>query len=165
VVVNGVRLSDATISSIEVQYRVRIADARWWYDRRSGLFGGEGREPIGFFVANLDIGGPLQPDASNGHSDVFVNGRELTQIEVMLLERYFAVYPGRYWLDANGDAGLDGSPDPILNLFAAIKAGSSSGGTGGDNFFANSLLNTAGNSQGGCVYVTVDGEDATSGCG
>jgi hypothetical protein len=166
VVINGVMIDADTLMAIETRYRVRIADARFWYDDESGLFGSEGRQPTGFFVAGLHLGGPLRADASNGSSGIFVNGRDLTDVEVAFLAQYIPVYEGRYWLDAAGDVGYEGSSDVLFNLFSVVRgARSSGGGSGGDNFYGSSLIDSASNSQGGCSYISVDGTTYTSGCG
>jgi hypothetical protein len=114
------------------------------------------------FVAHLRIGGPLRADASGGDSALFVNDRELTRQEVDYLARYVAVPVGRYWLDDDGNVGLEGSAEALLNLYAIIR--SSAGDQDGDNFWSRDLIGAAGNSSGGCVYVSVDGAYATSGC-
>jgi hypothetical protein len=163
VIVNKQALDASTVDGLQSMYHVKIAPGRYWYDRESGLAGVEGRPPIGVFVAHLDLGGPLPRDASDGHTAVLVNGRELSMAEVTYLSAYIDVVPGQYWLDDSGNVGLEGSSDPILNLYALIRAHPNANG-GGDNFYANDLLNTATNSSGGCVYVSVDGADATSGC-
>ena len=68
--------------------------------------------------------GPLAADASGGNTGVYINGRNQTAQEVQILS-YLAhtqVQPGRYWLDAQGNAGYEGNPTPVGNLFAAALA-------------------------------------------
>jgi hypothetical protein len=164
--VNRIQVDAGTLEAIEARYRVKIADGAFWYDARSALFGGEGRPPLGFFVPNLQIGGPLREDASNGATGVFVNGRNLTDVEVAFLGQYTVVYQGRYWLDSNGDVGVEGMDAVLFNLFALVRSANSNGGASSrDGFYSNSLIDGASNSSGGCSYISVDGTTYTSGCG
>ena len=55
----------------------------YWYDSMSGAMGTSGGPAFCYFVPGLNIGGPLQPNASNGTSGVFVNGRNLSTVDVM----------------------------------------------------------------------------------
>src|SRR5262249_17922656 len=79
---------------------------------RSGAAGLIGQGTSGFLPAGLPLGGPLMADASNGTSGIFVNGRQLTTGEEAFLETVLGspIAPGRYFLDANGDAGMEGGP-------------------------------------------------------
>lgn len=55
----------------------------YWYDTMSGAMGTSGGPAFCYFVPGLNIGGPLQANASNGTSGVFVNGRNLSTVDVM----------------------------------------------------------------------------------
>ncbi len=133
VFINGVRLPDRAVSQLEAAYRTRVADGRYWYDVQSGLWGFEGGRAAGQIHAGLPMGGRLQPQASNGDTYVFVNGRRLPRYELWLLQQTVGnVAPGRYWLDAWGNAGFEGGP-ALVNVFAAARNQSSGGGYGGWN--------------------------------
>jgi hypothetical protein len=122
VFINGVRLSDEQLQSIEQTYRVSVPDGHYWYDRACGAWGMEGGPQAGVAVAGLDLGGPLRPDASNGNTDVFVNGRELHALDVRRLSALVGhVIPGRWWVDAGGNFGPDGWP-MVGNLFTIAQA-------------------------------------------
>lgn len=128
VIINSVRLSDATVQQLERQYQVPIRDGDYWYDRTSGMWGMRGGPTAGFIVAGLSVGGQLRPDASDGRTGVFINGRQLHQYDVMALMRLGPVYQGRYWMDGSGNIGVEGGP-ALLNLWAvARQAGQRSGG-------------------------------------
>jgi hypothetical protein len=127
VVINGQRLSDETIATLERAFRVRIMDGQFWYDKMNGSWGIQGGPTAGFIMAGLDLGGPLRADASNGTTGVFINGRQLHQIDVARLSRLGPVYQGRYWMDAWGNMGIEGMP-ALLNIWAVIQ---SLGGGGG----------------------------------
>jgi hypothetical protein len=88
----------------------------FWYDSRSGLWGYWGREAAGVLSPGHDFG-PLPSSASNGRSGVFVNGRQLNAADVSVLQRLVGrVQRGRFWLDASGYYGWEGSVRPIGNL-------------------------------------------------
>ena len=112
--VNGVVITQAQRTSLEQAYGT-IQHGRYWYDKVSGLWGQEGMPTIGQIMPGLDLGGPLNADASRGDTKVFLNGRELTQAEVTTLQQLGPVLPGRYWVNAQGIGGLEGGP-PQFNL-------------------------------------------------
>jgi|GEM_PF-3268830 len=127
VVINGQRLNDETIATLERAFRVRIKDGQFWYDKLNGSWGVQGGPAAGFIMPGLDLGGPLRADASNGTTGVFINGRQLHQIDVARLSQLGPVYQGRYWMDAWGNMGIEGMP-ALLNIWAVIQ---SLGGGGG----------------------------------
>ncbi len=136
VVVNGVRLRDADVAELErmpAGRRAPLPDGTYWYDPISGAWGAQGGPTLGFRRAALQIGGPLRGNASNGHTGVFVNGRELHRLDVRALERRGQAWLGRYWLDALGNFGREAGP-MLGNLVwlpeptAAARRGGATGG-------------------------------------
>lgn len=121
VVFNGRSLDDRTVDALEQAYRVRVMNGRYWYDRMNGSWGVEGGPSSGFIIPGLELGGPLQADASKGNTGVFINGRELHAIDVARLSLLGPVYRGRYWMDAMGNIGFEGMP-AALNIWVAIQA-------------------------------------------
>jgi hypothetical protein len=116
VVINGVRLSDDKVKALEKQYRVRILPGDYWYDKMCGAWGFRGGPSAGLILPSLDLGGPLQSNASNGNTGVFINGRELHMLDVAALQQITPVFQGRYWVDAQGNIGLEGGP-ALMNLW------------------------------------------------
>lgn len=110
----------------------RLDDGAYWYDPRTGASGRWGGPALAFLPPGLMLGGPLPAEASGGGqgtlTGVFVNGRELHPIDVMGLQQLIGqVWPGRWWVDAQGNYGLEGGP-PLGNLMLLARAHRSGGG-------------------------------------
>jgi hypothetical protein len=121
IVINGVRIGDDEVRSLERAMGLTVTDGEYWYDARCGMWGVKGGPCAGFARPGLTVGGPLQCDASRGNTGVFINGRELHTLDVMVMWRLGVVLPGRYWADAQGNFGLEGGPT-LGNRFAARRA-------------------------------------------
>jgi hypothetical protein len=161
VLVNSVRLSDATVKGLEQKYRVVIQDGDYWYDRTSGAWGLQGGPTVGFTLAGLNLGGPLKSDASAGNTGVFINGRQLHQYDVVALMQLGPVYQGRYWVDANGYFGFEGGP-ALGNLWLAAQAARRQGAQT-TYTRSGSMFGSDGN---GCLVFNdpSSGTSASSGC-
>jgi hypothetical protein len=133
VIVNGKALSTAALASLDQAARLKVPAGDYWYDPRCGACGAQGGPTAAFLPAGPELGAPLRADASGGGhgrlTGVFVNGRELHVADALALSRLGQILPGRYWLDANGNWGVEGGDFALGNLLqAAGSAGSSPGG-------------------------------------
>ena len=122
VFINRVKLPSERVQQTERQYGTLIMDGRYWYDAKCGAWGVEGGPTLGFIFPGLDLPGPMPSDISGGGTGIFINGREIHVQDQMALQQIFGVtYPGRYWLDAQGNLGIEGGM-AIVNLAAAMQA-------------------------------------------
>jgi hypothetical protein len=110
VFVNGQPLEALKRQKMERAYGMPILPGRYWYDPVSGAWGLEGGPTIGRIHPNMAIGGDLRADASKGRTGVFVNGRQLHQLDVDALNRCWPLARGRYWVHADGVGGREGRP-------------------------------------------------------
>jgi hypothetical protein len=132
VIINRVPLTEQQIAFLEQRLRMRVQEGSYWYDKASGAWGLEGGPTVGVGMAGLNMGGPLRADSSRGNTGVFINGRELHQMDVVGLQQLGPVYRGRYWVDAYGNCGREGGPF-VLNLvqvaLAAVAQRQAQGGS------------------------------------
>lgn len=173
VVINGRELTPAQVAELTHAYGTAPQPGNWWYDTRSGQFGRVGEPVSGLVRPGHDLG-PLASNASRGTTPVFINGRQLPAIEVQMYAMLLGtVLPGRWWLDAQGNVGREGSPMPVANLVVAARAagmntmGGRGGGSPADRWLSGNewsgrmssgTVDTTG--QGNSVY-SVDGEVLT----
>jgi len=151
VVINGTRLSNEQVNSLEQAYRVKIQEGTYWYDKKCGAWGLKGGPTAGFILPNLGLGGPLRADASNGTTGVFVNGRQLHTYDVLALQQLLGpVALGRYWLDAQGNVGIEGGP-MLFNIVTLANTAPRRGGAG--STYRSNITGIGGGSSGGTSYV------------
>ncbi|PIA52425.1 hypothetical protein AQUCO_01000356v1 [Aquilegia coerulea] len=91
----------------------------YWYDKVSGLWGKEGHKPCKFISPHLDVGGDIKGDASNGNTNVFINNREITKVELRLLRCAGVQCAGNphFWLDEYGAYQEEGQKTLKGNLW------------------------------------------------
>lgn len=138
-IVNGTPLTEQQKAEFRSIYGTPPLAGDFWYDARSGLWGVKGREAFGLLRPGHNFG-VLAPTASAGTTGVFINGRQINVAEALYLRNLLgAVVPGRWWLDGHtGYFGLEGSPFPTGNLFAAVRAGQARSG-GGANYYNDGM--------------------------
>ena len=157
VIVNGEVVPSATVQALENHYRTPVHPGRYWYDATSGLWGYECGPAVGVLGANLPLGGALTKNASCGQTNVMINGREIHSADLTLLQQTVGVVnPGRYWLDVNGNAGLEGGP-MLVNVYQAAQQRA-----GNDGVYRHRDSNSSGIFSDGCSGITVKGANGSS---
>lgn len=164
IVINGKTLTSTQLAEFKLKYKAEPKPGSYWYDSVSGLYGNSGQAAFGFMHAGHDYG-TLAEDASGGNTGIFVNGRQLPQNEWLVWSTVLgaAIQPGRYWLDAKGNAGYEGNPNPTVNLYAAAaqaaqnRAGGGGRG-GGDNFWSTRFSAGNYNDDNSAGYVSIPGQ-------
>ncbi len=120
ITVNGRPLSPQDLQQL-ARSGVQIQPGAYWYDTKCGAWGVWGMPTAGFVAAGIPAA-PLPPNASNGNTGIFINGRNLAMNEALYLQQLAQgpIMPGQYWLDAQGNAGQMGGP-PLINFLQAAQ--------------------------------------------
>jgi len=146
------------IAQLERAYGKLLPNGSYWYDAMSGAAGAWGGPVLGVLPAGLELGGQLPANASGGGrgqlTGVFINGREIhPQDAQFLMQLLGQVVPGRYWVDGQGNAGIEGGAAQI-NLYAVARQRAQQSGGGGNSYYRS---DGSGNNVfvgGGCVSVS-----------
>lgn len=111
----------SALEALEGQRGAMLPDGDFWYDPASGAIGYWGGPILEFVMAGLELGAPLPPNASGGGTAVFLNGREVHPTDLTRISQLVGrdVPVGRYWMDAEGNAGPEGG-GTLINIFQEI---------------------------------------------
>ncbi|XWS40365.1 hypothetical protein CRYUN_Cryun18bG0134900 [Craigia yunnanensis] len=132
VVVNGETLSQDELHVLQTCQNPpkKLRPGFYWYDKLSGYWGKEGHGPCQIITAQLNVGGHIKANASNGNAKIIINNREITKKELWMLQLAGVHCEGKpsFWLSADGSYQEEGQKNvkkPIwdkkgIKLFCAL---------------------------------------------
>ncbi|KAF8013628.1 hypothetical protein BT93_I1476 [Corymbia citriodora subsp. variegata] len=101
----------------------KLRPGYYWYDKVAGFWGKEGQKPCQIISAQLDVGGYINRNASNGNTAVLINNREITKEEVWMLKSAGIPCEGKphFWVSADGSYQEEGQKNAKGRIWEKTK--------------------------------------------
>eukprot|EP01094_Clydonella_sp_ATCC50884_P020393 TRINITY_DN4232_c0_g1_i2.p1 TRINITY_DN4232_c0_g1~~TRINITY_DN4232_c0_g1_i2.p1 ORF type:complete len:272 (-),score=23.77 TRINITY_DN4232_c0_g1_i2:180-995(-) len=95
----------------------------YWYDTFCGSWGLMNGPAVGRINASLPLGGgEMARDCSGGDTGIFLNNRELHELDYSALAAMGVVLSaGEWWADADGNIGQKDNAAPSFNIFTGVQ--------------------------------------------
>ncbi|KAJ8530131.1 hypothetical protein K7X08_036966 [Anisodus acutangulus] len=119
--VNGKRLSLRELVDLQTcaYPPKKLRPGKYWYDKVSGFWGKEGHKPCQIISPQLAVGDTIKRDASNGNTNILLNNREITQVELYMLKLAGINCEGSvcFWLSADGSCQEEGMNNVVGKIW------------------------------------------------
>ncbi|XP_049407261.1 extra-large guanine nucleotide-binding protein 1-like [Solanum stenotomum] len=119
--VNGKRLSLRELVDLQscAYPPKKLRPGNYWYDKVSGLWGKEGHKPCQIISPQLAVGDTIKKDASKGNTNIVINNREITQVELYMLKLAGINCEGEvcFWLSADGSCQEEGMNNVVGKIW------------------------------------------------
>ncbi|XP_015064822.1 extra-large guanine nucleotide-binding protein 1-like [Solanum pennellii] len=119
--VNGKRLSLRELFDLQscAYPPKKLRPGKYWYDKVSGLWGKEGHKPCQIISPQLAVGDIIKKDASKGNTNIVINNREITQLELYMLKLAGINCEGNvcFWLSADGSCQEEGMNNVVGKIW------------------------------------------------
>uniref|UniRef100_A0A1J3FRY2 Extra-large guanine nucleotide-binding protein 2 n=1 Tax=Noccaea caerulescens TaxID=107243 RepID=A0A1J3FRY2_NOCCA len=126
IAVNGKPLSEDELYQLQTCPNPpdNLKPGDYWYDKNAGYWGKIGEKPCQIISPQMNIGGSNIKNASKGDTGVFINNREITKTEFMMLKMAGVQCEGKphFWVNADGSYLEEGQKREIGNIWSKKRA-------------------------------------------
>uniref|UniRef100_A0A2P2IZ61 Uncharacterized protein MANES_15G146000 n=1 Tax=Rhizophora mucronata TaxID=61149 RepID=A0A2P2IZ61_RHIMU len=101
----------------------KLQPGHYWYDKVSGYWGKDGKKPSQIICSQLNIGGQIRQEASNGNTNILINNRVITKSELLMLKLAGVKYEGAssLWVSDDGSYTEEGMNQVRGNIWEKPK--------------------------------------------
>ncbi|CAH8379980.1 unnamed protein product [Eruca vesicaria subsp. sativa] len=102
----------------------KLKPGDYWYDKVAGYWGKVGEKPCQIISPHMNIGGNIKKEASSGDTEIFINNREITKSELMMLKMVGVQCEGKphFWVNSDGTYQEEGQNRIMGNIWSKKRA-------------------------------------------